>query len=104
MQAFQRDPRFALLCYDPDHRLSSAGEGYLPICRDAGFQSLNQFTDVAFQGTYGMYGVLESIMQPVTPLTAAPPKYQGFARYIGIEEEEKDDQPQRSESRERAVC
>jgi hypothetical protein len=81
MEAFQRDARFALLYYDPDHQLSSAGEGYLPICKAAGFQSLNQFCDVGFDAANGQFGVLESIMQPVNPLSVAPAKYQGFARY-----------------------
>ena len=82
MLAFQRDDRFTLLYYDPQHRLSAEGEGYLPACKSAGFESLNQFNDVGFAGSNGQYGVLESIMQPVSPLERAPAKYRGFASYI----------------------
>ena len=77
MQSFQRDPRFALLYYD-----AKTGKGYLPLCKAAGFQSMNQFTDVALMFAGGQWGVLESIMQPINPLEAAPAKYQGFATYI----------------------
>ena len=84
MEAYHRDARFGLLYYDPQGRLSrgAGAKGYLPICKEAGFESVNQYNDVDFDGAGGQWGVLESIMQPVTPLSKAPGKYQGFASYI----------------------
>jgi hypothetical protein len=40
------------------------------------------FNDVFPISTYGAWGLLESIMQPVSPLSSAPPKYQAVLGYI----------------------
>ena len=83
MEAYHRDERFGLLYYDPEGRLGGgAGKGYLPACEEAGFESVNQYNDCGYDGAGGQWGVLESIMQPVNPLSKAPAKYQGFASYI----------------------
>ena len=47
---------------------------------DANINTL--FNDVFPISTYGAWGLLESIMQPVSPLSSAPPKYQAVLGYI----------------------
>jgi hypothetical protein len=42
----------------------------------------NIFNDVFPFSQYGMWGLLESVMQTVTPLPSAPPKYQAAMDYI----------------------
>jgi hypothetical protein len=42
----------------------------------------NIFNDVFPFSQYGMWGLLESVMQTVTPLPSAPPKYQAAMSYI----------------------
>ena len=42
----------------------------------------NIFNDIYPFSTYGMWGLLESVMQTVTPLPSAPPKYQAAMKYI----------------------
>jgi len=42
----------------------------------------NIFNDVFPFSQYGMWGLLESVMQTVTPLASAPPKYQAAMSYI----------------------
>ncbi len=42
----------------------------------------NLFNDIYPFSSYGMWGLLESVMQTVTPLPTAPPKYQAAMKYI----------------------
>jgi hypothetical protein len=42
----------------------------------------NIFNDVFPISSYGAWGLLESVMQPITPLASAPPKYQAAMNYI----------------------
>jgi hypothetical protein len=42
----------------------------------------NIFTDVYPISAYGAWGLLETIMQPTSPLAAAPPKYQAAMNYL----------------------
>jgi hypothetical protein len=42
----------------------------------------NIFNDIYPVSSYGVWGLLESVMQSVSPLTSAPPKYQAAMKYI----------------------
>jgi hypothetical protein len=42
----------------------------------------NLFNDVTTISDRGAWGMIESIMQPITPLSASPPKYQAVMNYI----------------------
>jgi hypothetical protein len=42
----------------------------------------NLFNDIFPVSVYGMFGLLESVMQTVTPMPSAPPKYQAAMKYI----------------------
>ncbi|HEV2703095.1 MAG TPA: hypothetical protein VGV09_15825 [Steroidobacteraceae bacterium] len=42
----------------------------------------NLFNDVFPISSYGAWGLLESVMQPLSPLSSAPPKYQAAINYI----------------------
>jgi hypothetical protein len=79
LQTAYSDPRFQYVFYDPTNQLSSAGTGYLPGIVAAGFQSINIYYDIA--PSYD-YGILSSVMQTISPLTSAPPKYQGCINWI----------------------
>ena len=63
-----------------DARMGSAYARYLTAWRSnvgsTGANVMNLFNDVYPVSTYGAWGLLESIMQPVDPLSSAPPKYQ----------------------------
>ena len=80
--AAHRDSRTQYLYYDPLHQLDSTGEGYFPRMVAAGIQSINVESDVAPVGTNGDYGALESIMQPISPLSSAPAKYEGIVSFV----------------------
>jgi hypothetical protein len=78
-----RDPRTQYLYYDPTHQLSSSSTGYFPAMVAAGITSVNILSDVEFTNSGGDYGALESVMQTVSPLSSAPPKYQGIMNFAG---------------------
>jgi hypothetical protein len=44
--------------------------------------AMNLFNDVYPLSQYGAWGLLESVMQTVNPLTSSPPKYQAVLNYI----------------------
>lgn len=77
---FHRDARQQYLYFDPQHQLSG-NPGYIPALYAAGFQSLNLYNHCYAISKYGEWGALESTMQTVTPLTSAPPKYQGWVTF-----------------------
>lgn len=77
-----RDTRFQYLYYDRLHVISS-NNGYLPLmASSAGYTLLCQFANCSSINTIGEYGALENINQPLTPLSSAPPKWQGLQKYI----------------------
>ncbi len=45
----------------------------------------NLYDDVSPIAWFGAFGHLESLMQPISPLAVAPPKYRALVRYIGDE-------------------
>jgi len=77
---FHRDARQQYLYYDPQHQLSS-NPGYIPALYGAGFQSLNLYNHCFSISKYGDWGALESTMQTISPLSSAPPKYQGWISF-----------------------
>jgi hypothetical protein len=78
-----RDARTQYLYYDPSHILSASGTGYFPAMVAAGISTINIFSDVNLISAGGDYGALESVMQTISPLSSAPPKYQGIMNFIG---------------------
>lgn len=81
--AAHRDNRFQYLYYDPGHLLSASGTGYLPAIKTAGYQFVCQFASISSMSTFGEYGMLENVNEPVNSTTAAgPAKYQGIMKYI----------------------
>lgn len=77
-----RDPRTQYLYYDPNHQLSAVGTGYFTAMAAAGISTINIFSDVNSISSSGDYGVLESVMQPISQMSSAPPKYQGIMDFI----------------------
>jgi hypothetical protein len=69
-----------------DARMAAAYSSYLRYWgskvggTDANINTL--FNDVFPISAYGAWGLLESVMQPVSPLSSAPPKYQAALSYI----------------------
>lgn len=75
-----RDNRMQYVYYDPGHVLSS-NPGYYPSMIAAGFTNLNHFADVGFLQSNSTCVAAESVMQTLSPLSSAPPIYQGLANY-----------------------
>jgi hypothetical protein len=69
-----------------DARMGAAYSQYLHFWQanvGGGSANINNvFNDVFPISTYGAWGLLESVMQPVTPSASAPPKYQAAMSYI----------------------
>ena len=69
-----------------DTRMGTAYSDYLHYWQSTvggtGGNVNNIFNDVFPFSQYGMWGLLESVMQTVTPLPSAPPKYQAAMDYI----------------------
>ena len=69
-----------------DSRMGTAYSDYLHFWQTtvgSGSANMNNiFNDIYPFSPYGMWGLLESVMQTVTPLGAAPPKYQAAMKYI----------------------
>jgi hypothetical protein len=69
-----------------DARMGAAYSSYLHYWQSnvggTGANINNLFNDVFPISSYGAWGLLESVMQPVTPLPSAPPKYQAAMNYI----------------------
>jgi hypothetical protein len=70
-----------------DPRMATAYTNYLNYWKtNVGATSANIFnvyTDVDTISVFGAWGTLESVMQPISPLSSAPPKFQGIQNYIG---------------------
>ena len=70
-----------------DARMAGAYTDYLTYWQSnvgsTGANIHNLFNDVFPLSQYGAWGLLESVMQPLDPLPAAPPKYQAVMNYIG---------------------
>jgi hypothetical protein len=71
-----------------DTRMSAAYTNYLSYWKtNVGSLSANVnnlFADIGPISSYGAWGLMESIMQPIGPLNFAPPKYQAAINYITI--------------------
>ena len=69
-----------------DSRMGTAYSNYLHYWQtnvgSTGANVNNIFNDIYPVSSYGVWGLLESVMQTVTPLGAAPPKYQAAMDYI----------------------
>jgi hypothetical protein len=70
-----------------DARMSAAYATYLTFWQanvgNTGANVMNLFNDVYPLSQYGAWGLLESVMQTVSPLNSSPPKYQAVLNYIG---------------------
>jgi hypothetical protein len=65
-----------------DDGMATAYNTYLQQWKANGGELLMVFADVGQYSEYGEWGVLESIMQPVTPLDKAPPKWRAIQDFI----------------------
>jgi hypothetical protein len=69
-----------------DARMGTAYTRYLAAWQadvgGKGTNVMNLYSDVYPPSQYGAWGLLESVMQTVDPLSAAPPKYQSVMNYI----------------------
>jgi len=69
-----------------DARMGTAYTRYLAAWQadvgGKGANVMNLFNDVYPPSQYGAWGLLESVMQTVDPLSSAPPKYQAVRNYI----------------------
>jgi hypothetical protein len=70
-----------------DARMGSAYASYLAYWQanvgGTGANVMNLFNDVFPLSQYGAWGLLESVMQTVSPLASSPSKYQAVLNYIG---------------------
>jgi hypothetical protein len=68
-----------------DSRMGTAYTSYMDYWKSTAGGSEanvnNLFQDVFQISQYGAWGLLESVMQPISPLSSAPPKYQAAAGY-----------------------
>jgi hypothetical protein len=89
MYAAHRDSRMQLAYYDPSSLMystygytNSAGKtGFLPQIAAAGLADFNHFNDCTTLTISGDWGGLESVMQTISPLSSAPPKFQALANW-----------------------
>ena len=69
-----------------DARMGTAYSSYLNFWQTnvggTGANVNNIFNDIYPVSSYGVWGLLESVMQTVAPLPSAPPKYQAAMKYI----------------------
>jgi hypothetical protein len=65
-----------------DARMGTLYTSYYTSLASAGAAVMNVFSDVGVYGQYGEWGILESIMQPISPLSSAPAKWQGVQNFI----------------------
>jgi len=65
-----------------DPRMGQAYARYLQQWKAGGGQLFMYFDDVGVESKYGSWGAIESIMQPITPLKDAPPKWQAIQNFI----------------------
>jgi hypothetical protein len=82
-----RDTRTQYLYYDAAHVLDATGNGYFTRMAAAAVAGgttikINIFADQNAPIANQDYGTLESYMQTISPLSSAPPKYQGIMNYV----------------------
>jgi hypothetical protein len=65
-----------------DARMGTLYQTYYTALASAGATVMNVFADVGNYNQYGEWGVLESTMQSISPLSSAPPKWQGVQNFI----------------------
>jgi hypothetical protein len=75
-------PQFTLfLNVNHDSRMIAGLDNYFKAMKTAGMHGINQFNDCAVPVRSGLWGILESTLQPISPLASAPAKYQGIQNY-----------------------
>jgi hypothetical protein len=62
--------------------MGTAYTTYLQQWKASGGQLFVHFNDVDASGYFGEWGALESIMQTISPLSSAPPKWQSIQNFI----------------------
>jgi hypothetical protein len=65
-----------------DPRMQAAYAAYLKGWKANGGQLFMHWFDIGAFSQYGEWGALESIMQTTSPLSSAPPKWQGLQNFI----------------------
>ena len=65
-----------------DPRMGQAYSRYFQQWKTSGGQLFMYYNDVGVESNYGSWGALESIMQTITPLSSAPPKWQAIQNFI----------------------
>jgi len=65
-----------------DPRMGQAYARYFQQWKAGGGQLFMHYYDVGVGSKYGSWGALESIMQTITPLSSAPPKWQAVQDFI----------------------
>jgi len=65
-----------------DARMGAAYSSYLQQWKANGGELFMHFANVSTYSQYGEWGALESVMQPTTPLSSAPPKWQAIQNFI----------------------
>jgi hypothetical protein len=65
-----------------DPRMGQAYVRYFHQWKNGGGQLFMYFNDVGVGSKYGSWGALESIMQTITPLSSAPPKWRAIQIFI----------------------
>jgi hypothetical protein len=85
-QGFANGPTPALtdlyIAANRDPRMATAYATYLGQWKANGGQLFMYYNDVGTASVSGAWGALESLMQTVTPLERAPPKWQGLQNFI----------------------
>jgi hypothetical protein len=70
-----------LIAANRDPRMHAAYMTYLKAWKAAGGTLFVHYHDIGIAGQYGEWGALESLMQPVTPAEAAPPKWRALQEF-----------------------
>ena len=65
-----------------DPRMGQAYTRYFQQWKTVGGQLFMHYNDVGAGSKYGSWGAIESIMQTITPLSSAPPKWQAIQSFI----------------------
>jgi len=65
-----------------DPRMAQAYTRYFQQWKTVGGQLFMHYNDVGAGSKYGSWGAIESIMQTITPLSSAPPKWQAIQSFI----------------------
>src|SRR5690348_12921946 len=65
-----------------DPRIATAYTTALQPWKSNGGQMVMIFSDIGRWSQYGEWGLIQSIMQTITPLSSAPPKWQAVQDFI----------------------